>query len=164
MLQKLPPEVLYFTSPVGELRIEIVENRVKGLKFIKGDNSPLPPLKLRGGWGSYVTTWLENYFAGQNPAPFPWEWMDLSTGTPFQQKIWHSLWQIPQGQVISYKELAQKAKSPQAHRAAGNANGKNPLPILIPCHRVIASDGKIGGYSCGVSIKKKLLKLEGHLF
>lgn len=161
MLQKLPSEVIFFSSPVGDLRIEIGENGVKGLKFVscklgKGAASSAPTRHAQK-----LQTWLKDYFAGLNPAPFPWEWIDLSAGTLFQQKIWHSLWKIPPGQVISYKELAARAKSPKAHRAAGNANGKNPLPILIPCHRVITANGKIGGYSCGVPIKKKLLAHEG---
>jgi len=82
-------------------------------------------------------------------------------GTPFQKRVWKELIKIPYGTVISYKELARRVGKPKAYRAVGNANGKNPIPVIIPCHRVIAADGSLGGYSSGLHIKKKLLKLEG---
>lgn len=81
-------------------------------------------------------------------------------GTPFQRKVWRALAQIPYGTVISYKELAQRIVNPRAVRAVGGANGKNPIPIIIPCHRVIAADGSLGGYSSGLDVKKRLLSLE----
>lgn len=81
-------------------------------------------------------------------------------GTPFQMKVWAALRTIPYGQAISYKELAEKVNSPQAFRAVGNANGKNPIALLIPCHRVIAADGQLGGFSSGLERKRELLKLE----
>lgn len=81
-------------------------------------------------------------------------------GTPFQEKVWRMLCDIPYGETITYKELAEWAESPKACRAVGNANGKNPLVIVQPCHRVIASGGKIGGFSSGISRKKYLLALE----
>lgn len=81
-------------------------------------------------------------------------------GTPFQQDVWRILQLIPYGETISYKEEAQLLKKPKAVRAVANANGKNPIPILIPCHRVIASGGKLGGYSSGIDKKIELLKLE----
>jgi methylated-DNA-[protein]-cysteine S-methyltransferase len=83
------------------------------------------------------------------------------TGTEFQKKVWHELTQIPFGQTISYGELAKKIANPKAFRAVGSANGKNPLPIVIPCHRVINANGELGGYSGGIDIKKFLLKIEG---
>lgn len=82
-------------------------------------------------------------------------------GTEFQRSVWNGLLRIPYGKVIGYSELAEMIGRPNAHRAAGNANGKNPIPIFIPCHRVIRSDGTIGGYSSGIEIKKRLLALEG---
>ena len=86
--------------------------------------------------------------------------LDLQLGTPFQQKVWKKLLTIPHGKTRSYKWLAQAIKNPQASRAVGNANGKNPLSIIIPCHRVVKENGEIGGYTGGVSIKRYLLKLE----
>ena len=86
--------------------------------------------------------------------------LDLGLGTPFQQKVWKKLLTIPHGKTRSYKWLAQAIKNPQASRAVGNANGKNPLSIIIPCHRVVKGNGEMGGYTGGVSIKRYLLKLE----
>ncbi|MFA6850518.1 MAG: methylated-DNA--[protein]-cysteine S-methyltransferase [Selenomonadaceae bacterium] len=81
-------------------------------------------------------------------------------GTAFQNKVWTSLRDIPYGVTCSYKELAESIGDPKASRAVGNANNKNPLPIFIPCHRVIGSDGSLVGYAGGIEIKQKLLKLE----
>ncbi len=81
-------------------------------------------------------------------------------GTNFQQKVWHSLLNIPYGNTISYKQLADIIFSPKAYRAAGSACSKNPLPIIIPCHRVIHSNGSISGYALGSEVKAYLLNLE----
>ena len=82
-------------------------------------------------------------------------------GTEFQKSVWKALCNIPYGATASYKEIAEAVNNPNAYRAVGNANNKNPIPIIIPCHRVIASDGKLAGYGGGITIKEKLLKLEG---
>lgn len=81
-------------------------------------------------------------------------------GTDFQKKVWNQLQKIPYGQSVSYKELAEKINNPKAVRAVGTANGRNNFCIIIPCHRVIAADGTLGGYSAGILFKKKLLKIE----
>jgi methylated-DNA-[protein]-cysteine S-methyltransferase len=81
-------------------------------------------------------------------------------GTPFQMEVWRELLHIPYGNVISYGELAQRIGRPGAARAVGAANGSNPIPIIIPCHRVIGSNGKLTGYAGGIPIKEALLKLE----
>ena len=81
-------------------------------------------------------------------------------GTPFQRKVWTLLCEIPYGETISYGELARRAGNPNASRAVGLANGSNPIPIIIPCHRVIGSNGKLTGYGGGLPIKEKLLALE----
>jgi methylated-DNA-[protein]-cysteine S-methyltransferase len=88
--------------------------------------------------------------------------MDL-VGTDFQIKVWKEIKKIPKGKVITYKELAKAIAKPNASRAVANACGKNPYPVTIPCHRVIRSDGRIGGYSGrgGIKMKKNLLKKEG---
>ena len=86
--------------------------------------------------------------------------LDLSLGTPFQQKVWKILTTIPYGKTRSYKWIASAIHNPKASRAVGNANGKNPLAILIPCHRVIRENGELGGYAGGISIKRFLLNLE----
>ena len=87
--------------------------------------------------------------------------IDELDGTPFQKKVWLALTKIPHGETRTYGEVAKSIGSPGAARAVGTACGANPLPILIPCHRVLAAGGKLGGYSGGLDIKKKLLACEG---
>lgn len=86
--------------------------------------------------------------------------LDTSIGTPFQRQVWSALQAIPFGETINYATLAKSIDKPTAYRAVANANGKNPFPIVIPCHRVIASDGSLGGYTGGLNIKRFLLSLE----
>jgi O-6-methylguanine DNA methyltransferase len=81
-------------------------------------------------------------------------------GTPFQKKVWSKLAKIPYGQKRSYKEIAQAIGHPKAFRAVGNANGCNSVPLIIPCHRVIESNGGLGGFGHGIKVKKRLLDLE----
>ncbi len=81
-------------------------------------------------------------------------------GTPFQMSVWAELSKIPYGKTCSYAEIAVRLKNPRAGRAVGTANGKNPLSIMVPCHRVITSSGKLGGYAGGLAIKTRLLELE----
>lgn len=102
---------------------------------------------------------LQDYFKGKR-VDFKRYALDISIGTEFQKKIWEKLLEIPYGETRSYKWLAQQAGTPNGYRAVGGANGKNPIPIIVPCHRVINSDGSLGGYSGGVWIKEWLLKLE----
>jgi len=86
--------------------------------------------------------------------------LDIS-GRPFQKRVWKQLQNIPFGEIVSYKTIAERIKQPKAFRAIGHANSVNPVAIIIPCHRVINSDGTIGGYSGGIGVKEKLLELEG---
>lgn len=100
---------------------------------------------------------LKEYFHGKRKS------FDLSLnlqGTEFQKKVWKAVASIPYGKTLSYKELAEKIQNPKAVRAVGTANAKNPFCILIPCHRVIAHNGDLGGYSGGLMIKQKLLEIE----
>lgn len=106
---------------------------------------------------SMATIQLDEYFQGKRTTfslPFK------LTGTPFQLAVWKELQNIPYGQTTSYKEIAQKINKPKACRAVGMANNKNPLPIIIPCHRVIGSNGKLIGYAGGLKLKNYLLELE----
>lgn len=106
---------------------------------------------------SMATIQLDEYFQGKRTVfslPFK------LTGTPFQLAVWKELQNIPYGKTISYKEIAQKINKPKAYRAVGMANNKNPLPIIIPCHRVIGSNGKLIGYAGGLKLKNYLLELE----
>jgi methylated-DNA-[protein]-cysteine S-methyltransferase len=86
-----------------------------------------------------------------------------TAGTEFQKRVWHELIKIPYGKTISYLQLSENLGNVKLTRAAGGANSANPVPIIVPCHRVINSDGSIGGYSGGIYIKEKLLELEGTL-
>lgn len=102
---------------------------------------------------------LNEYAAGKRDSfDLP---LDTSMGTEFQQKVWQALQAINYGEAISYATLAQRVGNPKGFRAVANANGKNPFSIIIPCHRVIASDGKLGGYTGGLDKKAYLLALEG---
>ncbi len=104
---------------------------------------------------------LTRYFAGERVRfDVP---LDLSDGTVFQRAVWRACARIPSGETRSYADLARMAGRPGAARAVGNAMHTNPVPIVVPCHRVIKSDGSLGGYGSGVSLKKKLLRIEGAL-
>jgi methylated-DNA-[protein]-cysteine S-methyltransferase len=105
-----------------------------------------------------ATHQLQEYFQGQRqvftlPLAPP--------GTPFQQRVWQELQRIPFGTTLTYRELAQCLGMPQAARAVGHANGRNPLAIVIPCHRLIGSDGHLRGYAGGITLKQRLLQHEG---
>lgn len=89
--------------------------------------------------------------------------LDLSGGTSFQQKVWRTLLSISYGRLRSYQWVAVRVGGSQYARAVGNAVGANPIPIVIPCHRIVAQDASIGGFSCGLPMKRKLLTLEGTL-
>lgn len=103
---------------------------------------------------------LTQYFAGKRREfTFP---LDLR-GTPFQLSCWHALLRIPYGETRSYADIARAVNKPQAFRAVGMANNRNPIAIVVPCHRVVASDGTLCGYGGGLDVKRKLLELEGAL-
>lgn len=102
-------------------------------------------------------TWLEAYFAGHPPS------VDLPLaprGTPFQRAVWQQIARIPTGETITYSELAKRSGNAAAVRAAGAATGRNPISLLIPCHRVVGSDGSLTGYAGGLERKRRLLALE----
>ena len=106
------------------------------------------------------TRQLEEYFAGQRREfTFP---LDLR-GTDFQLACWHALIAIPYGETRTYADIARAVHKPKGFRAVGMANNRNPVAIVVPCHRVIASDGTLCGYGGGIDIKRKLLELEGAL-
>lgn len=154
--------VTYYTtyaSPVGEIVLTATEKGLSGLYIrngVKLVNVPQNATKNVAIF-SLILEQLTEYFAGSRTeftATF-----DLQ-GTAFQKKVWDELYKIPYGSVISYKELAHRVGSPKAVRAVGGANGKNPISIIIPCHRVIAASGGLGGYGWGLDTKKQLLSLE----
>ena len=89
--------------------------------------------------------------------------LDLSRGTPFQRRVWRAILRIPYGRVRSYRWVADRVGGSHYARAVGNALGANPVPIIVPCHRIVTSDGSLGGFTGGLPVKRKLLQLEGTL-
>jgi methylated-DNA-[protein]-cysteine S-methyltransferase len=111
----------------------------------------------QGKFEQRVARELQQYLAGRRKEfTFP----VCTAGSEFNQLVWHELEKIPYGETISYGELARRVGNPKAARAVGTANGKNAIPIVIPCHRVVAAGGKLGGFGGGLPLKRKLLDLE----
>jgi AraC family transcriptional regulator, regulatory protein of adaptative response / methylated-DNA-[protein]-cysteine methyltransferase len=110
-------------------------------------------------WHRLTSKALMQVLDGGKPAELPP--MDLSAGTPFQREVWYALRRIGPGETRSYGEVAQAIGRPKALRAVGGACGANPIPVLIPCHRVLAANSRIGGFSGGLDWKRKLLANEG---
>ncbi|MDA8792141.1 methylated-DNA--[protein]-cysteine S-methyltransferase [Bacteriovoracaceae bacterium] len=152
---------LIMKTPVGELTLFASDTGVASLlwenfdtkKIIKRYNSEMVEHDIL----LQAKSELKKYFAG-NLKNFKIP-LDLE-GTPFQLKVWQELKKIPYGKTMSYKELATKVGNPNASRAVGGANGKNPVGVIIPCHRVIGASGKLTGFAGGVVVKSKLLKIE----
>ena len=109
-------------------------------------------------WHSATTRAVHNALCGKAPGVLPP--LDLLSGTPLQKKVWAALQKIPCGKTETYSQIAASVGKPKAARAAGSACGANPIPLLIPCHRVVAASGKLGGFSGGLDWKKKLLARE----
>jgi len=146
-------------SPVGPLLLAADDASLRQIIFINGRDRARPsPNWVRDSSAfAEATRQLRAYFAGEL------EQFDLPLapeGTTFQLQVWRQLCEIPYGETISYGELAHRIGNPKASRAVGLANGANPIPIIIPCHRVIGSNGKLTGYGGGLAIKEKLLALE----
>jgi methylated-DNA-[protein]-cysteine S-methyltransferase len=156
------PQHLVFESPIGRLRLDASAD---GLVALSWTHLPLPTFPV-GGVGDQVcdflrqgAVWLRAYFGNHSPLPrLP---PLVPSGTEFQELVWHRLVAIPLGTTTSYGEIARDLRMPGASQAVGQAVGANPLPILIPCHRVLAAGGKLGGYSSGLRRKRWLLAHEG---
>jgi methylated-DNA-[protein]-cysteine S-methyltransferase len=155
-------DVFKYTSPIGSIYCVfagpfLVELAVRERPVLAaGLQRETPPLKnvFKAELDAYFTGMLTKFRQGTK----------FIEGTAFEQKVWRALRGIPYGETRSYSWIAERAESPKAARAVGQALKKNPLPIILPCHRVIASDSSIGGYSGGVEVKKWLLRHEkkGH--
>ena len=147
--------VHHYRSPVGILEIKSDNQAITEVRLL--NNNPVLRHTSENPIIEKVCHQLNEYFAGKRKK------FDLPLspkGTVFQQAVWKQLQEIPYGKTISYSQLAKSINNPKACRAVGSANGKNPVIIIIPCHRVIASNGGLGGYACGLDIKKQLLELE----
>lgn len=149
----------YCASPIGKLLLVKNALGLDAIRFEKEHEQFEPPSHWLCDDEPFteVRTQLQAYFAGER---FVFDLPLAPQGTPFQLKVWHTLQAIPYGETISYAELARRIENPRAVRAVGAANGSNPIPIIIPCHRVIGSNGALVGYGGGLHIKKMLLALE----
>ncbi|MFK4784657.1 methylated-DNA--[protein]-cysteine S-methyltransferase [Fusobacterium sp. MFO224] len=146
----------FYTCSLGEFLVTHSETEVLGLDFIAPDHNYLPQ-ECKNNFSKKISSQLDEYFSGKR------ECFDLTLnfkGTQFQKKVWKALLNIPYGKTKTYKEIAIEVGSPRAYRAVGSANNKNPIPIIIPCHRVIGSNGKLVGFAGGINLKEKLLNLE----
>lgn len=146
-----------FESKIGVFFLVASEKGLKGI-FVKKQNIQMIKSLKENQILVTAVKELTEYLAG-NRKKFDLP-LDIE-GTEFQKRVWNQLRKIPYGKTYSYKELANQIKNEKACRAVGTANGKNPLCIIIPCHRIIAADGTLGGYSGGLDLKIKLLELEG---
>ena len=155
------PETIHYSrieSPVGPLLLAVSGRGLVALEFGRG--------RIGEGWVESAekivpfARQLEEYFAGKRRAfDVP---LDLR-GTDFQKRCWQELLKIPYGETRSYADIARAIGNPAAVRAVGLANGQNPIAIIVPCHRVIGSDGSLTGYGGGLEVKRRLLELEGAL-
>jgi methylated-DNA-[protein]-cysteine S-methyltransferase len=153
-----------FDGPLGRMLLAATDLGLAGVWFEGQRHGPDPR-----GWREdprhpvlrEAVAQLRAYFAGERAAfDLP---LDLQAGTPFQQSVWSALRDIPRGGTASYAQLARRLGRPQAARAIGAAVGRNPLSVVVPCHRVLGTDGSLTGYAGGLERKTALLKLEGAL-
>jgi methylated-DNA-[protein]-cysteine S-methyltransferase len=160
---KMASEKLYWheiDSAVGRLLLAGDGESLIQVGFQSGPRPLRPPASWIADAAPFgaVIVQLSEYFAGERRR------FDLPLaprGTEFQRRVWRALTDIPYGRTLSYGELARRIGKPSASRAVGLANGANPLPIIVPCHRVIGADGTLTGFGGGLPIKRKLLALEG---
>ncbi len=162
-----------FASPLGWLLLAASDEGLCLIHFCGSENPSLESCLalLRAAHPGVRATWTQEhalltkaeeailgYFHHRRPLPALS--LDVRAGTPFQRQVWDVLCQIPFGETRSYLEVAHSVGRPRAPRAVGQACGRNPLPLLVPCHRVVAANGRLGGYSGGLHIKQALLALE----
>ena len=146
-------DFVYLNSPIGWLRLTANEHALVRIDFSEEPGTTATRSEIL----QEAVRQLNEYFSGSRLT------FDLPLhlqGTPFQQQVWSALLQVPYGQTASYKDIAQAIGKPRAVRAVGMANGRNPIPIIVPCHRIIGADGQLVGYSSGLWRKEWLLKHE----
>jgi methylated-DNA-[protein]-cysteine S-methyltransferase len=149
----------WFASPIGPLLLAGSHLGLKLVSFAEGRRARAvdPSWREDAAVFAEAVEQLRSYFAGERIA---FDLPLILEGSEFQNKVWTALRTIPYGETICYKELAERIGNPSAVRAVGAANGANPIPIVIPCHRVIGNDGSLTGFGGGLPLKKKLLQLE----
>lgn len=152
-----------YESPIGCLGIVAADQEHISHVFFADDFPFGEPLPIQGQYPvlTYAQELLSRYFAGE-PLEFSAVPIQVDCGTEFQKQVWDTIQRIPYGKVRSYKWIAEQVGRPKAVRAVGSAVGANPVSILNPCHRVIRSNGALGGYGGGLGRKRLLLALEGY--
>lgn len=161
-----PTDTLRLDSPLGPMILTATPRGVSGAWF-EGQRHEPSEVDMQNWTNNAANPLLQEtknqllaYFAGQlSRFDLP---LDLSAGTPFQQSVWQALLSVPASQTRSYGDLAKQLDKPKAVRAVGGAVGRNPVSIIVPCHRILGAGGQLTGYAGGVWRKQALLKLEGH--
>lgn len=151
--------VHHHDSPLGLLTLLSDGQAVTGLYMPSPKGPPAVPVDAVADAGPFdnLTTQLDEYFAGTRTA------FDVglrAAGTPFQKRVWGALVEIPYGETCSYRDIAEAIDAPKAVRAVGLANGRNPISVVVPCHRVVGANGSLTGYGGGLANKRLLLDLE----
>jgi methylated-DNA-[protein]-cysteine S-methyltransferase len=159
MKKKMSAYFTEFSSPIGVIQLRGTDEALTGVYMEKHRHEPVQPEGAVRDEGPLreAQRELEEYFAGERRE---FSVAVAAAGTPFQMKVWEALRAIPYGEAISYGELARRIGQPKAVRAVGLANGRNPISIIVPCHRVIGANGTLTGYGGGLERKRFLLALE----
>ncbi len=148
----------YTNSPIGRLELQATDDGLTAVKFMFPDDVVQPEVNPKHPTLQATVQQLKEYFMGERKV------FDLPlapAGSDFQKRVWHELVNIPWGETTSYLKMAEKLGSKLTIRAVGGANGKNPIGVIIPCHRVIGANGNLTGYAGGLWRKQWLLELEG---
>lgn len=149
-------DIGYYDSPIGIFKLMGTEAGVQSVK-LQVDLQTMPHENMPGCLQNCAQQ-LAEYFAGSR-SEFDLK-LDLSKGTPFNQAVWNALLEVPYGRTTTYLKIAESLDNPKAVRAVGLANKHNPIAIIVPCHRCIASNGHLQGYFYGLDVKRQLLELE----
>ena len=159
VMQNPETDTAHYSSPIGWLHITCRAESLTGLSFLEKEPDLIFAPRM-GAYTEHVISQLEDYFSGRSKV------FDLEIepkGSAFQQQVWKKLMQVEYGKTSSYQHLADAIHNPKAVRAVGSANGSNPIALVIPCHRIIGSGGKLTGYAGGLWRKEWLLRHEGAL-
>jgi methylated-DNA-[protein]-cysteine S-methyltransferase len=152
-----PSATRLIRTPLGEFTATFSSVGLKELKF-PSNSSQEDSGEVPAAWLEQTRSAISAVLNGTSPPTLPP--LDLSSGSEFQQTVWKALLEIQTGQTACYSEIATQIGRPAAVRAVGGACGANPIPVLIPCHRVLAKGQKLGGFSAGLDWKKRLLEIE----
>ena len=152
----MPSFVTAYYSPLGIILLHSDGNALTGLRFVSDTSQPVNPSSSELLIFAQTRQWLDDYFAGKRPCDIP---RLNPPGTDFQRRVWQSLFTIFYGQTKTYGQIAEMVGCRSA-RAVGQAIGRNPIALIIPCHRVVGANGSLGGYAYGIDRKKQLLELE----